>query len=381
MATEPTTAARRAAQQVSRRLRAPHIAVLCGTTILLAALAFFLAPTGHANLSAFIKVNGVALSVPARTHAAEVAEVSALLARAGSELDLTGDVRAIGAGTPPVRQIDGKPLEDVGLLRDGAEILVRHGRAVLEGIRKVSEEIPSETVFTGEGNIVSFVQSGSPGERDVYRGDASDQTAVTLLVAPVVNTVYRLDSSPQPGQKLAALTFDDGPGSHTQEVLGALAAKHVPATFFVQGSIAASYPELIKEMRDAGHEIENHSWNHPWLTKVSAEEFNRQILRTNSVIGGAKFLRPPYGDCDATVRARAAALGLRVVFWTVDTRDWELQDVDAIMGHVKAETRPGAIILMHDGGKNRLQTVAAIPVVIDWLFDQGYSLTVVDQIL
>ena len=74
-------------------------------------------------------------------------------------------------------------------------------------------------------------------------------------------------------------------------------------------------------------------------------------------------------------------MGLRLAFWTVDTRDWERQDVDAIMSHVKTETKPGAIILMHDGGEDRLQTVAAVPVVIDWLFAQGYSLTTIDNIL
>ena len=134
-------------------------------------------------------------------------------------------------------------------------------------------------------------------------------------------------------------------------------------------------------MKDAGHEVENHTWNHPWLTKVSAAEFASQITRTNNVIGGSRFLRPPYGDSNATVKALASSMGLRLAFWTVDTRDWERQEVDAIMSHVKVETGPGAIILMHDGGPNRLQTVAAIPVVVEWLFAHGYSLTTVDQIL
>jgi peptidoglycan/xylan/chitin deacetylase (PgdA/CDA1 family) len=251
----------------------------------------------------------------------------------------------------------------------------------LEGIEKTTEAMPFKTAITGEGNIVSLTQTGSTGERDVYFGSASGREAASLIVVAPRDTVYRVTDSPEPGQKLAALTFDDGPGTHTLEVLAALAAEHVPATFFVLGSSAAAHPEVIERMRAEGHEIENHTWSHPWLTKASAAEFSSQISRTNNVIGGSRYLRPPYGDSDSTVRALASSMGLRLAFWTVDTRDWERQEVDAIMSHVKAETGPGAIILMHDGGVDRVQTVAAIPVVIDWLFSEGYSLTTVDQIL
>jgi peptidoglycan/xylan/chitin deacetylase (PgdA/CDA1 family) len=260
-------------------------------------------------------------------------------------------------------------------------LVVRHGPPRIEGLVKAAQDIPFETTVEGTGSIVSLAQTGAPGRRDVYSGATSGRPAATLGAVAPKNTVYRRDESPQPGQKLAALTFDDGPGTHTLKVLAALAADHVPATFFVVGSTAAAYPEINAQKKAARHEVENHTWSHPWLTKVSAEEFYRQVSRTNNAIGGARFLRPPYGDSNATVRSLAASMGMRLVFWTVDTRDWERQDVDAIMSHVKAETRPGAIILMHDGGPNRLQTVAAIPVIIDWLFSQGYSLTTVDQIL
>ena len=138
---------------------------------------------------------------------------------------------------------------------------------------------------------------------------------------------------------------------------------------------------MIAKIKAAGHEVENHTWSHPDLTKVSAAEFRSQVSRTSAVIGGTRFLRPPYGSSNASVKAQAAAMGIRLAFWTVDTLDWQHQDLDSILGYVKSGTRPGAIILMHDGGQNRLQTVAAIPVVVNWLFAQGYSLTIVDQIL
>ena len=74
-------------------------------------------------------------------------------------------------------------------------------------------------------------------------------------------------------------------------------------------------------------------------------------------------------------------MGLRIALWTVDTLDWKYPNVDSIMSYVKAQTKPGAIILMHDGGKNRAQTVAAIPVIVDWLFANGYSLTTLEGLL
>ncbi len=358
-----------------------HLAFLFSAVLLLAGLAFFLTPTGHANLLNLVQLNGVVRSVQPGTTASDLTEPLILQARNGSVLDLTGDVLTLAGGSPAVSEVNDGPVAAPAMLADGATVIVRHGDPLLEQIRPATKEMPFATSTTGQGNIVSLAQSGSPGEREVYTGVSSGREAAAIVTTAPRDTVYRLDETPQSGQKLAALTFDDGPGTHTKEILAALAAAHVPATFFVLGSSAAAYPELIQQEKDAGNEVENHSWNHPWLTKVSAAEFASQISRTNSVIGGSRFLRPPYGDVNATVRALASSMGLRVVLWSVDTRDWERQDVAAIMSHVKAETKPGAIILMHDGGQDRLQTVAAIPVVVDWLFAHGYSLTTVDQIL
>lgn len=371
-------------QQKGLRKRRPtglHVAMLSLAALILGGLAFFLTPTGHANLRSMVQLNGVVRSVQTGVTASHLTEPLMLQAQSGSVLDLTGDVLTLAGGSPAVREVNGGPLEATGTLADGATVIVRHGDPLLEQIQPATQEMSFSTTTTGQGNIVSLAQTGSPGEREVYTGVSSGREAVAVVTVAPQDTVYRLDETAQPGQKLAALTFDDGPGTHTQEVLAALAAAHVPATFFVLGSSAAAYPQLIQQIKDAGYEVENHTWSHPWLTKVSAGEFASQITRTNNVIGGSRFLRPPYGDSNATVSALASSMGLRLAFWTVDTRDWERQDVDAIMSHVKVETGPGAIILMHDGGPNRLQTVAAIPVVVDWLFAHGYSLTTLDQIL
>ncbi len=365
----------------TRRRNGRQVALLSLAAFLLGCLAFFLTPTAHANLRNTVELNGVVRSVQPGVAASLLAGPLVAQARDGSTLDIAGDVLTLAGGSPAVSRVNDRSLDATAALTDGAALVVRHGDPLIEQIEPTTQYMPFSTTIAGQGNIVSLAQTGSPGERELYTGVCSGREAAALVTVAPQDTVYRLDETPQPGQKLAALTFDDGPGTHTQEVLAALAAAHVPATFFVQGGSASAYPELIQQMKDAGYEVENHTWNHPWLTKVSAAEFASQITRTNNVIGGSRFLRPPYGDSNATVRALASSMGLRLAFWTVDTRDWERQDVNAIMSHVKAETRPGAIILMHDGGPNRLQTVAAIPVVVDWLFAQGYSLTTVDHIL
>lgn len=364
----------------SRGSRRPLL-VLIGAVVVLAALAYLLLPTSHLNTRSLVQVNGVMLSIPPNATASGLSEISALLARPGSSLDLTGDVLALGQGAPATREIDDLSLTEDSVLTDGARVEVRHGEHRLETIRQKTQAIPFETVYEGSGPIVSLVQSGASGKRELFVGSASGKQAAVFLLSPVQNAVIERSKTAKPGQKMAALTFDDGPGTHTQAVLDALAAKHVPATFFVLGGAAAGNKAMVKAIKAAGHEVENHTWSHPILTEVSTERVRSEIARTNAVIGGSRFLRPPYGTYNVAVAAEARAMGLRIALWTVDTLDWKYPNVDSIMSYVKAQTKPGAIILMHDGGKNRSQTVAAIPVIVDWLFANGYALTTVEQLL
>jgi peptidoglycan/xylan/chitin deacetylase (PgdA/CDA1 family) len=352
-----------------------------GTITMLAATAFLLVPTGQLNPRSLVQVNGLIYSLPQATPITAVAQVSALLARPGSRLDLTGDVVALGGGSPAKREIDGEPVAGDPVLTDGSVMVVVHGEHELEKIGRKTEEVPFETTYKGKGPVASLVDAGIPGQREIYKGASSGKQAAVFTLKAPKNAVVQLSTTTKPGQRLAALTFDDGPGTYTQAVLDALAGKHVTATFFMLGSSAAANKSLVAKVKAAGHEVENHSWSHPILTQLTPEQIRGELSRTDDAIGGGRFLRPPYGTYDAVVAAEAKALGLRIVLWTVDTRDWEHPDVGSIMSMVKAETRPGAIILMHDGGKNRSQTVAAIPLIVDWLLANGYSLTTVQELL
>jgi len=381
MAANPTVGPQRSAPHAAERRAAARGLSAVVTALLLALLAFLLLPTGSVNQRSLISVNGALYLIPASTQVSEIEAVTTLLARPGSSLDLTGDVTALAGGAGADRSLDGGVLTRDAGLADGSRILVRHGEHRLEGIARKTSAIAFDTTVEGQGPFVSLDHAGEPGLREEFKGTSSHKQAAAFVLSTPQDALVVRGGSAKPGQKLAALTFDDGPGTSTQAVLDALAGKHVPATFFVLGGCAAGNREMIQKIKDAGHEVENHTWGHPILTEVSEDTVRKEIARTDSVIGGCRYLRPPYGIYDAKVASIAGDMGLKIVLWTVDTLDWKFPDPEQILSRVKAQTKPGAIILMHDGGKDRSQTVAAIPRVVDWLFANGYTLTTVDGLL
>ncbi|MFH3478912.1 polysaccharide deacetylase family protein [Xanthobacter variabilis] len=182
-----------------------------------------------------------------------------------------------------------------------------------------------------------------------------------------------------------AITFDDGPNPETTpKLLKILEARGIKATFFVVGTRASENPELLRRMAEAGHEIGNHSWNHPQLPKVSVQEADRQISQTSAAIHAAIgkdpiYLRPPYGAMNNTLRKHIEdKFGLAMVYWSADSLDWKNRDTQSIYDKVMAQTRPGGIILMHD---IHATTVAAVPRVVDALIAKGYKFVTVSELI
>ncbi len=178
------------------------------------------------------------------------------------------------------------------------------------------------------------------------------------------------------------LTFDDGPlPPYTGQILDLLAQYNARATFFIIGVNAQAYPDLLQAIEQSGHTLANHTWNHESLAGMSQAEFNQVTLQAEQAIGpaAAPCLRPPYGATDAFTRAYAAELGYEIVMWNVDTLDWSQPGVEAIAASVRDNVYPGAIVLMHDGGGNRAQTVAALETILRELSSQGYVLEALCQ--
>ncbi|MDW5418055.1 polysaccharide deacetylase family protein [Iodobacter sp. CM08] len=195
-----------------------------------------------------------------------------------------------------------------------------------------------------------------------------------------------------PGQrKQMALTFDDGPTEHTRELLKVLKKHNIHATFFWLGKQAEQFPNIVKEAAAAGHTIGNHSYDHPYSSKLSASVFNSsQIVPTQkifqSILGFAPTLfRPPYGDLSDAEMALLQKNNMHAISWSVDTRDWlvawnkgqpaEIEKVVLNYAH------PEAIVLMHDGGGPRQSTIAAVDAFIPKLKEQGYEFITVDKLL
>lgn len=183
-----------------------------------------------------------------------------------------------------------------------------------------------------------------------------------------------------------ALTFDDGPSPYTPQILAVLQREHVPATFFEIGRSVGLYPSFTKRLAAAGEVIGDHTETHPPLAALSATEQQNELLDAEHAIThagapGPHLFRPPYGSFNQTTLGLLQQDRLLMVLWTVDTSDYLRPGVAKIVYVALSGARPGAIILMHDGGGDRSQTVAALPRIIQRLRQRGYHLVTVPQLL
>jgi peptidoglycan/xylan/chitin deacetylase (PgdA/CDA1 family) len=183
-----------------------------------------------------------------------------------------------------------------------------------------------------------------------------------------------------------ALTFDDGPGPYTPGVLSVLEREHAPATFFVIGEELRYFSaSTVREIHD-GFVIGDHTETHPMLAQLSAhdqrEELFEQAARIE-LLGGRRprLFRPPYGSFNATTFHLLHQMHMLMVLWSVDTDDYERPGVEVIVQRALEGAKPGAIILMHDAGGDRSQTIAALPSVIRKIRARGLHLVTVPQLL
>lgn len=188
-----------------------------------------------------------------------------------------------------------------------------------------------------------------------------------------------------PARKVVALSFDDGPGPLTPRFVQMLSANRAVGTFFMIGrQVMSSYlSTLHAELRD-GDALGDHTWSHPDL--LLSGEVRGQLQQTLEVIRKLSgyspcVFRPPYGAYDPSIIQTARSLGLATILWDVDPSDYALPGVSAIVQRVLAQVRPGSIIVSHDGGGPRAQTLAAYPLIIRALRSRGYRFLTVPELL
>ena len=183
-----------------------------------------------------------------------------------------------------------------------------------------------------------------------------------------------------PNDKVVSLTFDDGPqATYTPQVLAVLTRYGVRATFFEIGRQAEKLPNLVKAIVAAGSVVANHTWDHVSLTSLDDTRFAFEVDHTTEVlesISGQRVvcLRPPYGLSNAATVGKLADRGLTSVLWSADSEDYTKPGVANVVNHALANLQPGGIILMHDGGGDRSQTVAALPQIIERVRAAGYTI-------
>jgi peptidoglycan/xylan/chitin deacetylase (PgdA/CDA1 family) len=188
------------------------------------------------------------------------------------------------------------------------------------------------------------------------------------------------------GEKTLALTFDDGPSEFTTDVLRVLSNYDVRATFFVLGENAASKPEVVRSLVEAGHGLAMHGWGHTAFTELDPEVLAKDIRRTETLLRElagveCRDIRPPYGVYDAGVVSRFEDRGLVTWLWTADAHDWaDNATADRISGKVLISLTPGGVILLHDGGGNRSATVRALPRIIEGARARGFRFVTLDQV-
>src|SRR5262249_39182167 len=196
------------------------------------------------------------------------------------------------------------------------------------------------------------------------------------------------------GEHQVALTFDDGPDPKwTPRVLDILKARGVKAAFFVCGVNAEKYPGLVRQIVNEGNEIGNHTYYHPnlaicWPEHIRLELNSTQLLLETITGRSTTLFRPPYAaDTSPSSLAELAPLRIAnelnylVVLENIDPQDWARPGADVILQRIKQQRRDGSIILLHDAGGDRSQTVEALPRVIDWLRVRGDTIVPLSKLI
>ncbi len=229
------------------------------------------------------------------------------------------------------------------------------------------------------------VWSGHPCVKETCRDRAPDSGSLRLRVYPLrlagcrFGGIGEVHTGPTTPRRMA-LTFDDGPSAYTSHVVSILASHHAHGTFFEIGQEVQHKEAVMRSVIAHGDEIGDHSMHHSQYPSRS------DIAQTARLIKGATgfrpcLFRPPYGATNSAETAVAKSLHMSSILWDVDPADWSEPGSGAIYQRVVSHAHPGGIVVMHDGGGNRSQTVAALPSIIDNLRSRGYKLVTVSRLL
>ena len=244
--------------------------------------------------------------------------------------------------------------------------------------------------YSGKGELLHIAQTGSAGSRMIQTesGNIISESYNTIPTGYLINRFGHAD-----GKKIA-LTFDDGPDPvYTPQILSILEQNGIQASFFVVGESTLNYPRLVQRMYADGDDIGNHTFTHPNIAQVSAEQTSTELNATQRLLEGITghstvLFRAPYNaDAEPDTQEelipvwRAQSLGYLMVGESIDPLDWQRPPKDEIVSRVTSSLGNGNIVLLHDGGGNRENTVAALPELISSLKAQGYTFVTIHDLM
>ncbi|WP_459129098.1 polysaccharide deacetylase family protein [Guggenheimella bovis] len=255
------------------------------------------------------------------------------------------------------------------------------------------EMLPLNYVVTSSGVSFYFDQMKiAAASEGIIRIDVKNKDAKpidpkvleheTIEPTQVPKSDQPVDISTIPKGKYVALTFDDGPSKHTEELLDVLKKHQARATFFVLGEQIPRHTKILKRMSDEGHAIGSHGFDHKQMTKLSEHSIKAQIDQVNALCYQATgyrptLLRPPYGSVNDTVKEVAKASGQSVILWNVDTNDWKFRDDAHVSKWIIDHARNNAIVLCHDLYPT---TIKGVDQAIEVLKKEGYVFVTIDEL-
>ena len=339
-----------------------------------------------------VTVNGTQYELRGAKTVQTAIKASGLPINPGDLISLNGNILEKSKGDPFAATVNGQETADpnFGLL-DGDVITVTDGKDIVEEYDATESKTPYSATITGVGSVHKFAP-GVEGVNETRTGRVSGETVEKRVTDPqnATCTEYNLNAGQN---KVVAFTFDDGPlGDQTSQVLDILKENDAKATFFVIGTEVESYPDLVKREAAEGHQVCTHSYDHAEPvggTDVGLMDAAGQVdeivhgMKTiTDVLGGeaSRVVRMPGGNMDETMVLNLLPYVDYEIGWNIDTQDWQLPGAEAIYQQM-ISAQPGDIILCHDGGGDRSQTIEALRRALPYLKSKGFSFLTMDEML
>lgn len=313
----------------------------------------------------------------------------------GNYVAVDGSTIRQGEGTRCTAKVNGNDTDDMGMhLNGGDKIEISNGTDITEPYTDSEPQtLPHKTELKGVGAVHLYSNNAQDGEQVTRTGKESGITATVTTKEPVDNIVqyYNVNSN---GDKVIALTFDDGPwDKQTDEILDILEQNDAKATFFTVGQCISGHEKELQRAASMGCEIGTHTWDHAEgsgegvsLIKMSTDERKQEVQKGLEAIKNATgqeastIFRCPGGNFDTSVATDLEGIATAEIGWNVDTTDWKKPGADVIAQRIQS-AGPGNIILMHDGGGDRSQTIEGLRQALPKLKEQGYSFITVQELL